>query len=267
MSETARSNEQLHSNLTSLFNINPIYLSLYILYCILIVIEKISNTSTKYILLIFLFGFLILLSSRISIPVLIITLLIYSLVKRQNQLIFVSIIFLSICFVLVLLNPVLKKRSIDDIINYKIPSDVSGWNAVNLRLSFWKCSVQAIRQSPFWGYGAGSQLLSVEQCYKEKTWYDHFGTSFNSHNQYLEYALIGGTVLLVSFIVQLMYAFRIAWSKRDVLYMLFLLQFILSSLTESMLETHKGIVYFAFFNSLFLGSHNFSYKIRETIKA
>lgn len=253
-------NHFTHSNLTSLFNINPIYLSLYILFCILIVIEKFVNTVKKYILLLFLFSFLVLLSSRISIPVLIITLSIYALVKRQHQLIFIAIIFIGICFVLVLINPVLKKRSIDDLINYKMPNDVSGWNAVNLRLSYWECSIQAIKQSPLWGHGVGSQLLAVNQCYRERTWYEHFGTTFNSHNQYLEYALIGGAVLLGSFIIQLTYAFRIAWAKRDVLYILFLLQFILSCLTESMLETHKGIVYFAFFNALFLSTHNFPFK-------
>jgi O-antigen ligase len=258
-------NNFTHINLVRLFSINPIYLSCYLLFCIVIILESYSDGIKKYVWLLVLFVFLMLLSSRTNIFLLVFSLLSLGLIKRSRMIIVLLLSFFIVGAALLYFNPVLKARTFGDLSKYSSPADISGWNAVNIRLSIWGCSWEAIRSNPLWGYGAGSQLYAVEDCYRRNSWYGPFGTSFNSHNQFIEYTLIGGVVLLGCYMVQLGYSLYQAWNWRSNLHMVFLLQFMFINLTESMLETHKGIVYFAFFNALYLSDYDFTAK-SETSK-
>ncbi|NJN42110.1 MAG: O-antigen ligase family protein, partial [Flammeovirgaceae bacterium] len=165
----------------------------------------------------------------------------------------VGIITLGITlFLVVSVNPVLKKRFVADVSSIELPIEVSGWNGANIRIAIWKCSTDAFKNSVIFGYGIGDQGVNREKCYQAYSFYGVFGTDLNSHNQFLEYGLIGGLVLILLFIFQIGYSIKVALNSRSILHLSFLILFVVTCCGESLLEQHKGIIFFSYFNSLFL---------------
>ena len=80
-----------------------------------------------------------------------------------------------------------------------------------------------------------------------KTAYDE---KLNTHNQYLQTTIALGMVGFIILVLSLLAPLVQAIKKRNQLYVLFLLLFIINILVESMLETQAGVIFFAFFNSL-----------------
>jgi hypothetical protein len=152
---------------------------------------------------------------------------------------------------IIMLNPFLKKR-FDISGAMAFPKDISGWNAVNIRLALWKCSWEGIRAYPLFGVGSGGNKALGNGCHAKYSFYNVFGQNLNCHNQYLEYQLIGGLPLSLTFLGGLFVSFRIGWKRNDKLYMTFIFIFALNCLTASMLSVFHGIVFFSFFNALFL---------------
>jgi O-antigen ligase len=57
----------------------------------------------------------------------------------------------------------------------------------------------------------------------------------------------GLALLLLTIVISLIHAIR----SRKVIYIVFLVVFVVSCLTESMLERQSGVVFYSFFNALF----------------
>ena len=133
------------------------------------------------------------------------------------------------------------------------PENVEQWNALNIRAAIWDCSWEVFKKSPILGYGVSGQDAVRVTCYMEKyTFHGPYGAALNSHNQFIEFALIGGLLLLGLFVAQIFYSLRIAVTNGAKLHLIFIFLFSITCCGESLLETQKGIVFFALFNSLFI---------------
>jgi O-antigen ligase len=127
------------------------------------------------------------------------------------------------------------------------------WGEQQMRLLIWDCSFKLIKAHPANGVGTGDTQDELQECYIENkyTSLTYFDIRFNAHNQFLETAIglgiMGFLVLLANFYFTFVYALK----NKKVLYMIFVLIFAISCLTESLLERRSGIVFFAFFNSFF----------------
>ena len=254
----SRWNALTNINLMLPFRINPIYMSLYISFAFYILLFGRWKLSTLKIAgLGFLILFQFLTGSRIGLFAFFVSLVAvpFHLRSKRLKLYFslgIASVFLLSAF-MIIVNPVLEKRFIDDMQAFSPPEKIEDWNALNIRVAIWDCSLTDFKHAPVWGYGLGDQYVIREGCYKEKyTFYGPYGTSLNSHNQYLEFMLIGGTVLLVLFLSQLGYSFKTAIDSGHRLQLIFLILFAVTCFGESLLETHKGIVFFALFNTLFI---------------
>lgn len=247
-----RWNRFTHKNLVDPFQINPIYLSLYACFSIVVIHRYFKYQVLSISLTLFLSCYVLLLSSRLGMITLFVT-LVFLFLKNIRKSVILSFFLLSIVFIFIFIyNPILQKRYVTEFFNYKFPSSVYGWNGLNLRLSIWDCSVKSFKESPIIGYGVGGHKEVRKLCYTDYSWYGPYGTDYNSHNQFLEYLLIGGSILVILFGIQLYYAFNYALKSKDLVHIIFLSQFLIFCLGESILETHKGIVFFSYFNSLFL---------------
>ena len=91
----------------------------------------------------------------------------------------------------------------------------------------------------------------LQEQYK-KDGYDYmYKKNYNSHNQYLQVLLdhgIFGFLILAFFTFGMLYA---SLKQKDFIYALFLAIMILNFMTESVLETQSGVIFFAFFNTVF----------------
>ncbi len=152
----------------------------------------------------------------------------------------------------VLLIPTLKEK-MTEIIEGKdntIPLDQDaslgkGWNGIAMRKAVWTCALDAIKNDLWIGAGTGDGQDKLQAAYENRQFY--FASRynhFNTHNQYLQtlvnYGIIGLIVWLAS-LVWLITKYRSNWLVVGLLgCMLF------AMLTESMLETNKGILLMSF---------------------
>lgn len=244
-----------------LLGISHVYLSLYVSFTIiifsyfLIAKEKHNFNSILVIILIaFLLFFLFLLGGKMSIIALFILALISCItfiIKTKRW--FVGGVFfilpLSIFFLTIRNSQYAKDRfsALFNSTNYEIGNN--SWNSIGSRVSILKCTIDNFKTNPIVGTGVGDVQDDLDQCTGDLEFTSLKG--MNPHNQYLQYLLGVGLIGMIVFLVSLIYPFLIAYRDKNKLYMCFIFIFSLCFLTESLLERQHGVMFFAFFNSLF----------------
>lgn len=124
------------------------------------------------------------------------------------------------------------------------------------RMARWESAVKLINRSPVIGYGTGAEVPVLKQQYYRDKLYIAYYNELNAHNEYLSIALNSGYTGLLLFLFVLYAGFTIAYKKKDVLCMSFLIIIIITSFSENILDLNKGIFFYSFFFSLFLLSNN-----------
>ncbi len=119
------------------------------------------------------------------------------------------------------------------------------------RFLIWQESLNVIEENIFFGQGTGDAQSALNKRYLSKGYMDAYEHQLNAHNQYLEtfisLGLIGFIALLLLFILPLYYL----KDQFEILSVVFLFLIGFHLLFESMFERFWGIVFFAFFFSLF----------------
>lgn len=114
-------------------------------------------------------------------------------------------------------------------------------------------SMEIIKQNLFFGAGTGDVKDELMEKYKEKNIIHAIGPPvLNAHNQFLE-TLIGlGIPGIFSLFILIFYSIYNGIWKRQILLFAFMLIIIFNFMSESMLNTQAGVLFFAFFNTLLL---------------
>jgi len=149
-------------------------------------------------------------------------------------------------------SPSLKNR-FNEMINHtfysKQQSDYP--SSTSTRKKAWESSTELIKQNWLFGLGTGIGSIELNKIYDLKGYDSLKEKNTNTHNQYLQYLLDHGIVglsFLVFFTIIMLF---ISFRYKYYLYALFLIIMIINFITESILETQSGVVFFAFFNTLF----------------
>ena len=264
-----------YHNLASGIGMNAIYLSLYCTFALILIFREIyfqEKINFKLIsIAIWLLLFILLLSSKllifitfISINVFLIALIIKK--KQKNYgipgLVGCNLILLLFIFQI---KPIQSRFSVEVVapinvvmqqqFNYDTP-----FSGYTLRLTFWRFSLEILQEQKafLFGVGTGDAQQLLDQKYKQYNIYtgdlrrgDTGYLGWNVHNQFFQLLLELGIVGLILFLAIILIPFLICLRRQQWLYLFFLTLIIFISLTESILETHKGIVYYSFFNGLF----------------
>lgn len=121
----------------------------------------------------------------------------------------------------------------------------------NVRLQIWEASILGIQEHPVLGVGLGNTQTYLNQQYEKLQFTQPFQKKLNAHNQYLQTLLCIGLlgIFLLFFLGKCALE---GWKKKDPLFLLFTGFIILNMLTESMLETERGVHFISFFSTLFL---------------
>ena len=126
-----------------------------------------------------------------------------------------------------------------------------GRSSTSTRKKIWSTSFKLIKEKWITGYGTGLSKKVVQEQFK-KDGYDYLiKKNYNSHNQYIQVFIdqgVFGFLLLVFFTFGMLY---LSLQQKDFIYALFLVVMILNFMTESILETQSGVIFFAFFNTVF----------------
>jgi O-antigen ligase len=101
------------------------------------------------------------------------------------------------------------------------------------------------------GFGTGIGRIELNKTYVSKGYISLKKKNTNTHNQYLQYLLDHGIIgfLFLFFLTIIMLI--ISLKERDYVYTIFIFLLIINFMTESILETQSGIVFFALFNTIF----------------
>lgn len=233
---------------------HPIYISLYFGIALILILFKTKKSLLNIALFVIIFFTLLFLSRKGNILGLVIVLL-FMLISNLKYVFnrrffgYASVSLLLVIGVSYLFNNFLFIR-FEEILNLNQflynPKTSTG-----IRSILWRTSLDLSLDSPFFGYGLGSvqDLISsslIENGYEELT----LILKYNSHNQYLQIALISGYLGLIFFLSILRYIFlQIKNSKRALCIFIYI---IFCFIFESLLERQNGIIITALFFNLFL---------------
>lgn len=126
------------------------------------------------------------------------------------------------------------------------------WGEQQIRTLIWSCSLDVIEANPLLGVGTGDGEDELQECYRENkfvslTYFE--GTTFNAHNQVLETTIQLGIFGALIFLAGIFYSCKCAYRDNNTLFLAMTFIFLVSCMTESMLESQSGIIFFAFFGT------------------
>ncbi len=274
-----------YHKLGSPLNFHAVYFSMFIGFCIFILINnwfeehktlKIYSRIFLIILTCFFITFLLLLSSKTIIvgAFLILTLNVASkILKQKNKWIGISFVFFS----LIVISFIIKKTPyINDRFkeiykeNYTVllqKQDYRNFHFTGgtIRLAIWKSVFDVLDEEKAWLFGVGigdAQTLLTANYIKKNIYpgdellgFKGF-THYNAHNQYLQFMITLGLSGFLVFLIILCYSFYIAIKNKETVFISILVLFCAFCFTESVLCAHKGVVFFLFFNSLYCTLYN-----------
>lgn len=144
-------------------------------------------------------------------------------------------------------------------------SHQSSETSTGLHMNSWRCALLSNKGlTVIFGQGSGDELTALKKCYQEKGLFTMVDKELNSHSEflstYVRHGLIG-----VLFLLGVLIAFvRLALQKGNVPFILFILLFAMTSMTESTLSVQKGVVYFSLLSSLLLSVDLTKFKLMDT---
>lgn len=176
--------------------------------------------------------------------------LIFKMTKTAGiRIMFVSGFFLLLLAVFMV--PSSKKR-IDDVLNSKLilPNKNQNSSEVNFRYGIYHCAGRILKENWITGVGPGNVQKQLDDCYSGYTYknYDDYShIEYNSHNQYIDICLKYGVFGLIGFLIFIFWGVN----TKDLIYHVFLFIILIGLVTENLFDRQIGVVFFAFFNSLF----------------
>ncbi|MBL0742224.1 O-antigen ligase family protein [Chryseolinea lacunae] len=233
--------------------IDPIYLSLYVNFSIVIlVLRPFAGKIANMLIVGYLVVFNVLISSKIGIIALVVVGLLYLLYRIRNKYMAVgaAAVLLILLIAVIQKSHFLRSRFVQAT-TYEFDDAYAGnWNSISQRLAIWKCAAEAAADVFPLGYGTGSGQYKLHDKYVKYHYTRGIEDNYNAHSEYLftllDIGALGLVVVLLMIILPLVRAFRTNN------HMLFCLQcFILIYFSVEVIFARRfGIFFYAFFYPL-----------------
>ena len=208
------------------------------------------------IIIILYLGLFFLASRNSIICVFIILLFIFPFFKIYNKkkYLLISILFFILSFIIIFNITYFKNRFSGELISDIKPlnnKEYVNYSYTEPRIERWACAFDLIKKSPLIGYGTGDEVTMLKTEYSKKGLFISYLENFNAHNQYISYLIKCGIIGFVLFLFSFFYFLYLAIKDKNFIYLSFLIILLIGFYTENILDSNKGIVFFAFFNTLF----------------
>jgi len=160
---------------------------------------------------------------------------------------------IAVFFVMILADRAISKIGAKaDFFTYDLSQPGGGeWNGINLRLAKWHVAKLAIKDNWLIGVGPGKTISTLDTYYEKVGFTYALQLHFNPHNQFLHTFLTLGIIGIIILIVVFSVSIRHSLNKKDFVMFLFIISFLLFSISESTLAVNKGIVFFSIFLCFF----------------
>lgn len=242
-----------NQDFSSFIPIHSGYLSMYIAMSFVYVVkELIGKIKVLNFLILFIYVIgLIFLASRANVIILLfitffITPFFIDKMKIKSYFVISSVI-LSLIWFAFSNSAYLKDRFISDAM---VDIGVSKELNAEPRISRWKQAVTIISEAPISGHGTGGEIYELKKKYKTKKLVYSYFMGYNAHNQFLSIGIKHGLIGLALMVIVLIIFFKFAIINKDFIYLSFLIILLANFLIENVLDTNKGVFFFALFNTL-----------------
>jgi O-antigen ligase len=238
---------------------HPSYLSMDVLFSVFIAFESFFDKSINIIRR---FGWLIIsilllisiyfLSARAGLLAAIILLPVYFFIITFRKRNFRYALVFVLIEVLLLIPVVLKNPRVS--LYLAKTSEKSFVEAANVdgRIIIWKAAISIVQKNLIFGVGTGDVNDALVKEYKNIGNKELIEKKLNVHNQFIEVLLENGIIGFTIFIFILGTMSYLAISKRQLIYMIYILIICIFFFFESMLYRFAGIAFFALFSVLLL---------------
>lgn len=247
---------------------HPSYFALYLNLCLAIIYYymlygKEGNIFKSRIIsfsLIAFFSFMIvLLSAKLSMITLVLLLIISNFIwiRKEGKYVagLVLLVFAILSGIAVYKTSDVVRVRIDEAIA-SVTTDSHMESTSGARIIIWSLSKELIKDEPWLGYGTGDVKDVLMKKYEEGEYSHLLYHKLNAHSQYFQTLLAVGIPGFIFFLLYLLYPLIAAGFKASFLIWMFTLLCAMNFIPESMLETQAGVVFFAFFTSLFYFNRN-----------
>jgi O-antigen ligase len=252
-------------NYASFIGLHPTYFTLYLTFSMIILVHflfafhRSLSVATKGLLYFLLLYFLvteILLSARMPLLALAVIGLGFSFfwLYRQKKIAWIAVVTVGAIGIAyqAFTHPILNKRFREVAETAWAPPTGDDFNSTNVRIGILRCGMEALQQAWLTGFGTGDTQHFLNQCYERKGYSPiMYENTLNLHNAYLQIWLTVGVAGLLWLVSVLAVPAIRSYRFQAYIFLAFLLLIGLSSLTESLLNAQKGVVFFSFFYSLF----------------
>lgn len=225
--------------------IHPGYFSMYILFSISIILDRILNAQGKRkiiimsIAVIFLLVNILLLASKIHLVVAFLLILYFTISVEKRSIVRVALLAVVLILMTVGYN--------DGQIRYRLQNELT--YSFEDKYQQWSTALKIWSKSPILGVGVGDFQDALNDLYRENGFKDNLGN--NPHNQWLHFLISTGLVGAGLFTFAMFLIILDAFRSRDFACIAFSGIISISMLVESVLATQKGIVFFTIFALLF----------------
>ena len=120
-------------------------------------------------------------------------------------------------------------------------------SSTDARLVAWKASLELIKQRPILGYGIGQEKDALVRIYKRDQLTFAQEKRLDPHSQFLYSWISGGILSLMTLLYLFVLLVYQGIHRKNGLMVLFSFLVFFSCLTESMLESQSGVLFFVFF--------------------
>lgn len=237
------------------FNIHPIYLSMHCAVAILFSFYILKGLRSKpkigllIVLDILLVLFLLLYAKKGPLIGLLVVFSLFIVFQRSQKLFKPYLLAIIAIIGLVIAIPNTRNKFVELLEIETI--DKGTVTSTNIRYTIYDTAYELFQESPVIGYGIGDFNDVLRGQYKKDGKDLLVKGTYNAHNQFMSYLLIGGVLLLFLFLcvlaINLVYAIRF----NNQLLILLLIFYGIVMLTENVLERESGIIYFALFLNFF----------------
>lgn len=233
---------------------HPSYFAMYLTFCCVALLQKNIFERLPNILIITFFTiFVLLLSSKTGIAIHFLFLLLAGIVYVSGKTSLLKTIGLTLVSVLgisliIYLIPPIRERFQNVVNTFNAQSiDKSATESTAVRVLIWQEAKKIIKEHPVLGVSPGDANEALYKSYEQNGLTGAFEKKLNAHSQYFQTGVGLGVIGLLSLL--LIFAFPFFRHPRKLL-LFFLLITAAHFVTESMLQTMAGCIFFGFFYAM-----------------
>lgn len=126
----------------------------------------------------------------------------------------------------------------------------SSKSSSGVRLAMWKSALPLIIEHPFFGVGTGDVNRELQKRFSEDKILRAVRDNLNAHNQFMQAQVGLGLMGTFALLIGILFPLWISIRKGKLFYPLFAVILLISFITESVLNTQAGVIYYAVMNSI-----------------